>query len=184
MSRVRKNKKKEGTKSGKDGGRKVAGRSRVSAGLLMYRRRHGRLEVLLGHPGGPYFLAKDDGAWTIPKGEVEGRDDLLRTACREFQEETGIEPRGPFLPLGAIQQRGGKIVHGWAFEGDHPDDQPIASNTFSMEWPPRSGEHQEFPELDRAIFFDAAAARRKIKPAQAAFIDALEEQLGVRWPSS
>ena len=173
----KKDKKKTQSKKGKKRRPKAPKPSRVSAGLLMYRHRNGRLQVFLGHPGGPYFTSKDEGAWTIPKGEVEGQDDLLLTACREFQEETGIEPHGPYFDLGQIQQRGGKIVHGWAFEGDHEDDQQIVSNTFTMEWPPHSGRKQKFPELDRAVFFDATTAREKIKSTQAPFIDTLEAQL-------
>ena len=148
-------------------------RSKVSAGLLMFRRKHRKLEVFLAHPGGPFWAKKDDGAWSIPKGEIEGEGDLLETALREFEEETGIRPEGEFLPLGAVNQRGGKTIHAWAFEGDHDESSPIRSNTFNMEWPPRSGRIQEFPEIDKACFFELDAARKKINPAQAELIDRL-----------
>lgn len=153
-------------------------RSRVSAGLLMYRVRDGRLEVFLAHPGGPFFVNKDDGAWGIPKGEPEPGDDLLTTALREFHEETGLEAKGEVLPLGSIKQRGGKTVHAWAFEGEYDESQPIRSNLFTIEWPPRSGRQQEFPEADRAAFFDVDTAKRKIKPAQDELIDRLQALLG------
>jgi|ERR1043165_6417765 predicted NUDIX family NTP pyrophosphohydrolase len=146
---------------------------RISAGLLMYRICNGELQVLLAHPGGPLFKKKDEGAWSIPKGEVEPGEDLLATARREFEEETSITPQGPFIPLSAVTQKGGKIVHAWAFEGDC-EASAIVSNTFSMEWPPKSGRQMEFPEIDRAEFFDAATAKRKIKAAQAALIEELE----------
>jgi predicted NUDIX family NTP pyrophosphohydrolase len=149
---------------------------RVSAGLLMYRVRDGKLQVLLAHPGGPFFKNKDEGAWTIPKGEVESGEDLLTAARREFKEETGITPSGPFIPLTPVTQKGGKIVHAWAFEGDC-DPAAIVSNTFAMEWPPRSGRQLEFPEIDRAEFFDLTGARRKVKAAQMALIDELKETL-------
>ncbi|MFZ1933592.1 MAG: NUDIX domain-containing protein [Thermoguttaceae bacterium] len=146
---------------------------RISAGLLMYRIKDGAIEVLLAHPGGPYFVNKDDGAWTIPKGEPNAGEDLLATAQREFAEETGLTPIGPFIPLEPIEQKGGKIVYAWAFRGDC-DPAALESNTFTMEWPPKSGRQQEFPEIDRADFFGLAAARRKIKPGQEAFLDELE----------
>ncbi len=138
----------------------------------MYRIRDGAVEVLLAHPGGPFFRNKDEGAWSIPKGEPEPGEDLLRTARREFEEETGIRPAGPLLPLTPIQQKGGKIVHAWAFQGDC-DPAAIRSNTFTMEWPPHSGSQAEFPEIDRAEFFPLDAARRKIKSGQQALIDEL-----------
>jgi predicted NUDIX family NTP pyrophosphohydrolase len=146
---------------------------RISAGLLMYRIRDVGVEVLLAHPGGPYFVNKDDGAWTIPKGEPNADEDLLVTARREFAEETGITPTGPFIPLKPIQQKAGKIVYAWAFRGDC-DPAAITSNTFTIEWPPKSGRQQAFPEIDRAEFYDLAAARKKIKPGQEAFLDELE----------
>lgn len=146
---------------------------RFSAGLLMYRIHDGNLQMLLAHPGGPFFRNKDDGAWSIPKGEVESGEDLLETAKREFQEETGVTPTGPFTALTPIKQKGGKIVHAWAFKGDC-DPSAIVSNTFTTEWPPKSGQQIEFPEIDRAEFFDVAAARQKIKAGQEALIEELE----------
>jgi predicted NUDIX family NTP pyrophosphohydrolase len=149
---------------------------RISAGLLMYRFRDGGLQVLLAHPGGPYFVNKDDGAWSIPKGEPDANEDLLLTAQREFEEETGLKPAGPLIPLMSIKQKGGKIVHAWAFEGDC-DPTTLKSNAFTMEWPPRSGRQMDFPEIDRAEFFDLATARKKIKAGQEALIEELEETL-------
>lgn len=156
----------------------MSARSRTSAGLLLFRRREG-LEVFIAHPGGPLFAHKDDGHWTIPKGEVDAGEDLLATAIREFQEETGcpIHPTSQFIPLGSIQQKGGKMVHAWAVEGDLETGFVIRSNVFSMEWPPGSGTQREFPEVDRAGFFRADLARNKLKAAQAPFIDRLEEHL-------
>ena len=145
---------------------------RTSAGLLMYRTKDGVLQVLLAHPGGPYFVKKDDGAWSIPKGEPDTDEDLLVTAQREFEEETGVKPSGPLILLKPIQQKGGTIVHAWAFEGDC-DTAAIKSNTFTIEWPPKSGRQQEFPEIDRAEFFDLATARKKIKAGQEALIEEL-----------
>jgi predicted NUDIX family NTP pyrophosphohydrolase len=139
----------------------------------MYRVNHGLLEVLLAHPGGPYFVNKDHEAWSIPKGEPDADEDLLATAQREFEEETGLKPTGPFIPLQPIKQKGGKVVHAWAFEGDC-DPSTAKSNTFEMEWPPKSGNKQEFPEIDRAEFFDLATARTKIKAGQDELLDALE----------
>lgn len=149
---------------------------RTSAGLLMFRIRDGALQVLLAHPGGPLFRNRDEDSWSIPKGEIGPGEDLLDTAQREFEEETGIRPNGPFIPLAPIQQKGGKIVHAWAFEGDC-DPARIKSNTFVMEWPPRSGQQAEFPEIDRADFFDLDVAQRKIKSPQWALVVQLEQLL-------
>ena len=146
---------------------------RLSAGLLMYRIKDGAIQVLLAHPGGPYFVNKDDGDWSIPKGEPGPDEDLFLTAQREFEEETGLKPTGPFIPLQAVKQKGGKVVHAWAFEGDC-DPATIHSNTFTMEWPPKSGQQKQFPEIDRAEFFDLETARRKIKSGQVGLIDELE----------
>jgi predicted NUDIX family NTP pyrophosphohydrolase len=146
---------------------------RLSAGLLLYRIRHRAIEVLLAHPGGPLFQKKDEGAWSIPKGEPDPDEDLLLTAQREFEEETGLRPSGPFTPLRPIQQKGGKIVHAWACPGDC-DAAGCKSNTFWMEWPPKSGRQQEFPEIDRVEFFDLPTARRKIKSTQVPLLDELE----------
>jgi predicted NUDIX family NTP pyrophosphohydrolase len=152
---------------------------KVSYGLLMYRRRDGALEVFLAHPGGPYFRNKDDGAWTVPKGEGNAGEDGLECAKREFQEETGLTPGpGAFLALGEIRQRGGKLVHAWAFEGDW-DGAPVQSNHFEIEWPPRSGQRAQFPEVDRAAFFSLEHARVKLNPAQLAFLDRLAEALSL-----
>jgi predicted NUDIX family NTP pyrophosphohydrolase len=137
----------------------------------MVRRCGDAIELLLVHPGGPYFRNKDDGVWTIPKGLVNPGEELLAAACREFEEETGVPvPGGPFVPLGHIRQRAGKIVHAWAFAGDC-DPGAIHSNTYELEWPPRSGRRQSFPEVDRGAFFDPDTARRKLLPAQTPFID-------------
>jgi len=143
-----------------------------SAGLLMYRRSGGALEVLLVHPGGPFWMKKDIGAWSIPKGEYEAGEEALAAAAREFQEETGLVARGPYTPLTPIRQRGGKVVQAWAFEGDC-DAESLTSTTFSLEWPRGSGRRREFPEVDRAGWFNLEEARRKILPAQAALLDEL-----------
>jgi len=143
-----------------------------SAGLLMYRRSGGHLEVLLVHPGGPFWVKKDLGAWTIPKGEYEVGEEPLAAAVREFQEETGLVASGPFRPLTPIRQRGGKIVDAWAFEGDG-DAAALTSNRFSLEWPRGSGRMQEFPEVDRAGWFRLDEAKRKILPGQAGLLDEL-----------
>ncbi len=158
---------------------------RISAGILLYRRAAGGgLEVLLGHPGGPYHANRDLGAWSLPKGEVEGGEDLFAVARREFEEETGhAAPDGPVIALGTVRQKGGKLVHAWGIEGNL-DPATAVSNTFSMPWPPGSGTLVEFPEIDRVAWFDAAEARRRIKDAQAAFLDRLEVVLGGEKPSA
>ncbi len=146
---------------------------RESAGLLLYRSDHGgSLEVLLVHPGGPFFRKKDAGAWTIPKGEIEDGDEPLATARREFTEELGLVVDGPFRPLPSVKQKGGKIVHAWACEADL-DVTGFRSNTFTMEWPPKSGRQVAFPEIDQAEWFDLDTARTKINVAQQPFLDAL-----------
>ena len=150
--------------------------AKTSAGLLLYRRRDDRIEVLLVHPGGPFWARKDAGAWSIPKGEAAEGEDLLARAKQEFAEETGATAEGDFQPLKPVHQSGGKTVHAWAVEGDCDAD-AIRSNTFTLEWPPRSGRQQEFPEVDRAQWFDLAAAREKINKAQAALLDQLEPLL-------
>lgn len=142
----------------------------------MYRSVSGNPQVLLAHAGGPFFRNNDEGAWSIPKGEIENAEYLLEAAKREFKEETGITPTGPFIKLTPVKQKGGKIVHAWAFEGDC-DPTKIVSNTFTMEWPPKSGQQQDFPEIDRAEFFDLETARRKINAAQVGLIDELEKLL-------
>ena len=138
----------------------------------MHRLRHEQTEVLLVHPGGPFWKNKDDGAWTIPKGEVSEGEDLLAAATREFEEELGSKPLGAFRELPPVRQRGGKWVHAWAVNGDL-DATAIKSNTFTIEWPPRSGKQAQFPEIDRAAWFALPEARRKINPAQAALLDQL-----------
>jgi predicted NUDIX family NTP pyrophosphohydrolase len=151
----------------------------VSAGLLMYRRRPEGPQVLLVHPGGPFWRNKDAGVWTVPKGEPGDGEDLLAAARREFAEETGVDPGGPFVALSPVKQRGGKVVHAWAVEGDL-DPAAIRSNTFEIEWPPRSGKRTAFPEIDRAEFFDLDAARVKMNPAQGGLLDELAMMLDQR----
>ena len=147
-----------------------------SAGILLFRRTRGLLEVLLAHPGGPLWKNKDEGSWSIPKGEYGDDEDPLTAARREFLEETGVAVAGEFIPLGEIRQRSGKIVTAWALERDL-DPAAIHSNTFSLIWPPRSGKLQEFPEIDRVEWFSFDAARSKINPAQAELLDRLEHHL-------
>ena len=150
-------------------------RSRFSAGLLMFRRRNNKFEVLLVHPGGPFFARKDDGAWTIPKGEAAPGEDLLTRAQIEFEEELGFRPERFFgwIELGSVKQKGGKTVHAWAFESDLPESFELKSNLFEIEWPPRSGKRKKIPEIDQAFFFSEEVAKRKINPAQVAFLDRL-----------
>ncbi len=150
---------------------------RRSAGLIMYRLRAGRIEILLAHMGGPYWAKKDLGAWSIPKGEYAREENPLEAAKREFCEETGIHPEGDFLPLSPLRQPGGKTVSAWAFEGDC-EAGGIKSNTFAMEWPPRSGKVAEFPEVDRAEWFTANLAKKKILKGQVGFIEELCRRLG------
>ena len=151
--------------------------SKVSAGLLMFRRAGTSLEVLLVHPGGPFFSKKDEGAWSIPKGEASPEEDLLSRAKIEFEEELGVPAMGNFISLGLIKQKGGKTVHAWAVEGDLPVGFKLASNLFRLEWPPRSGHLQTFPEIDRAEFFTEEIARRKMNPAQAELLGRLKRLL-------
>ena len=155
-----------------------------AAGLLLFRRVVGALEVLLVHPGGPLWARKDDGAWSIPKGEVEPDEDALAAARREVEEETGARPSGTFIALSPVRQTGGKIVHVWAIESDF-DPASLKSNLFEMEWPPKSGNRRSFPEVDRAAWFDLETAGRKILPSQAVVLQHLQERLtetGVRAP--
>jgi len=146
--------------------------AKMSAGLVMYRYRDAKLEVFLVHPGGPFWSKKDDGVWSIPKGEYTADEKPFEVAKREFKEETGYEAEGKFIQLSPIKQPGGKIVTAWAFEGDC-DAGEIKSNTFSMEWPPRSGKKAEFPEVDRAAWFPIAVAKIKLLKGQIGFIDQL-----------
>lgn len=147
-----------------------------SAGLLLYRRTQGTIEVFLGHPGGPYEARKDDGVWSIPKGEIGEEEPPLEAAKREFQEETGFILDGRYVPLDPVRQSSGKIVHAWMVEGD-VDAAAMKSNTFSLEWPPGSGLMQHFPELDRAGWFSLEVARRKILKGQIPLLDQLAERI-------
>ena len=142
----------------------------------MYRLRDGELEFLLAHPGGPFWKDRDAGAWTIPKGEIQEGEDALTAARREFQEEVGVTPQGKFIELTPIKQKGGKIVHAWAIEGDG-DFSNIQSNLFQMEWPPNSGRFQACPEVDRAAFFRIEEAKGKINTAQVPFLEELKRKL-------
>jgi predicted NUDIX family NTP pyrophosphohydrolase len=151
----------------------------LSAGLLLYRHRPEGLEVFLAHPGGPFWRGRDLGSWTIPKGLVAAGEDFLDAARREFEEETGVVPHEPFLPLGSVRQKGGKVIHAWAWEGD-ADPAAIVSNTSQVEWPRGSGRWITFPEVDRAGWFAPDAARAKLNPAQAELIDRLETARGSR----
>lgn len=152
---------------------------RISAGLMVFRVREGRIQIFLVHPGGPFFSKKDLGAWSIPKGEVEADEDLLACARREFTEETGAEIAGEFMSLNPITQSNGKKVYAWAVEGDL-DPSVIKSNTFTREWPPGSGTTTEFPEVDRAAFFELEEAARKINPGQRGLIEQLKATLHFR----
>jgi predicted NUDIX family NTP pyrophosphohydrolase len=145
----------------------------ISAGILLYRRRGGILQVFLVHPGGPLWTKKDTGAWSIPKGLLNTGEDPLDAAKREFREETGFTAPGPFIALTPVMRKGGKVIQAWASEGDC-DPAAITSNTFSMEWPPRSGRQQEFPEVDRAAWFDIEEAKKKINQGQAGLLEELE----------
>jgi predicted NUDIX family NTP pyrophosphohydrolase len=152
---------------------------KTSAGLLMYRRRGSDLEVLLVHPGGPFWGKQDLGAWSIPKGEMLAGEEPLAVARREFEEETGVRAEGSFVDLGSIRQKAGKTVHAWAVEGEL-DPAAIRSNTFTMEWPPGSGRIEEFPEIDRAAFFGIEAAKTRINPGQVPLLEGLAQLLRER----
>ncbi len=149
-----------------------------SAGLLMYSSNNGEVKLFLVHPGGPYFNKKDDGYWSIPKGLREENEDLLATAQREFEEETGIVPVGDFIPLGNVKQKNNKTVYAWAFKSDLDNPVEITCNTCEVEWPPRSGRYITIPEVDKGNFFGTEDARRKINRAQVEFIDRLLQELG------
>jgi predicted NUDIX family NTP pyrophosphohydrolase len=151
-------------------------RANISAGILLFRRPGGRLELFLAHPGGPFWAGREAGAWTIPKGLVHDGEELLDAARREFAEETGVAVEGPFVALGSVRQRAGKVVHAWACEGD-ADAERTTSNEMRTEWPRGSGRWLTFPEVDQCAWFDPAAARVKINPAQAAFVERLERAL-------
>ena len=154
---------------------------KTSAGLILFRRTTGKTELLLVHPGGPFWINKDDGAWTFPRGEVEPGEDLESAGRREFHEETGHAVTGDLIPLGSIRQKSGKTVHTWAVEGDL-DPATIRSNTFTLEWPPKSGKMAQFPEIDRADFFDLATARQKIRPSESPFLEKLEQLVRSQQP--
>jgi predicted NUDIX family NTP pyrophosphohydrolase len=149
---------------------------KTSAGLLPFRRGARGLEVLLVHPGGPFWKNKDAGAWSIPKGEAEANEDLLASAERELREETGFVPRGPYRALGSAKLKGGKVVHAWAFEADF-DPTELVSNDVELEWPPRSGRHARFPEVDRAAWWAISEARDKINSGQLPLLEALLQSL-------
>ena len=151
--------------------------TKKSAGLLLFREVSGRLEVLLVHPGGPFWAKKDEGAWSIPKGEFEDNEEPLAAARREFEEETGFTPDGEMVPLKPLRQPSGKLVYAWAMKGDL-DPAGLRSNPFLLEWPRKSGQYREFPEIDRAAWFTIEAAGRKILKGQAAFLVQLQEKLG------
>lgn len=153
---------------------------KISAGLLMYRMRGGKIEFFLVHPGGPYFKNKDDGYWSIPKGEVNEGEVLFDVAIREFYEETGIKPNGPFFPLDSVKQASGKIVYAWAFQGEW-DGFFQKSNFFRLEWPHSSGRMLNFPEIDKGEFFSYGEAKKKINSAQSVFLDRLISSLNIKY---
>jgi predicted NUDIX family NTP pyrophosphohydrolase len=150
--------------------------AKKSAGILLYRYISGCLEVLLVHPGGPFWAKKDAGAWSIPKGELEENEDPLAAARREFEEETGSAAAGEVIPLKPLRQPSGKIVYAWAIKGDF-DPASLKSNAFTLEWPPKSGRQQEFPEIDQAGWFSMPVAGKKIHPGQAGFLTQLTRML-------
>jgi len=152
--------------------------TKKSAGILLYRFREGELQAFLVHPGGPFWARKDKAAWSIPKGEFDDSEDPLEAAKREFQEETGMPVTGDFIDLGECRQPSRKIIYAWAVEGDC-DPAAIKSNTFEMEWPPKSGKYKSFPEVDKAAWFSAGDAKEKLHKGQVVLIDRLAEALGV-----
>lgn len=151
----------------------------VSAGLLMYSIRNGKLKLFLVHPGGPFFVKKDEGYWSIPKGLPEQNENIFDAAKREFNEETGLEAKGEFIPLDSVVQKSGKKVFAWAFETENDQFSEITCNTFNLEWPPHSGKIQKFPEVDRGEFFEMEVAKEKINSAQIELINRLEEYLNI-----
>lgn len=150
--------------------------SQKSAGIVLYRIQNSSIEVFLVHPGGPYWSKKDDGAWSIPKGEFDENEEPLAAAKREFQEETGIQLSGEFIQLNPVKQKGGKMVYAWAVKGDI-DPAKVKSNSFEIEWPPRSGKMKSFPEIDKAAWFPLSEAQKKIIEAQSALIKELESKI-------
>jgi predicted NUDIX family NTP pyrophosphohydrolase len=163
----------------------VRKRAKQSAGILVYRLREGSLDVLLVHPGGPFWARKDDGAWFMPKGEINPEEEPLAAAYREFREELGFEPpAGEPLELGTVKNKGGKLIYAWALAGD-PDLSAFRSNTFLLEWPPRSGQEREFPEVDRAVYFTIEEALLKMHPAELPLVERLLQLLAAaRAPTS
>lgn len=154
-----------------------------SAGLLLYRQKDGRLEVLIAHPGGPFFAKRDDGFWTIPKGLYEENEEPFVAAKREFEEEIGSPaPSGRYIELGEVKRKDGKIIQAWAAEGQVNEDE-VKSNTFEMEWPPKSGKKQEFPEIDRAVWFSLESAAQKLQDAQIEFLKRLAGHLKINFPA-
>jgi predicted NUDIX family NTP pyrophosphohydrolase len=148
-----------------------------SAGLLMYAYKNSDLKIFLVHPGGPYFVKKDDGSWSIPKGLIEDNEDTLATAVREFEEETGLKPEGEFILLGEVTLKSGKVVHAWTFEGKEDNNFLFKSNLFEMEWPPNSGKREKFPEADKFGFFSVEEAKKKINSSQIPLINNLVNYL-------
>ncbi len=148
----------------------------ISAGILLFKL-DPDLKFYLAHPGGPYWKNKDEGAWSIPKGVIEEEEEKLPAALREFEEEIGFKPEGNFIALGSVKQKGGKVVYAWAVESSLPDVYQIRSNSFEIEWPPNTGNRQQFPEVDRAEFFEVDQALKKINSAQKAFIERLQDEL-------
>lgn len=159
----------------------MAKRKRISAGLLLYRLKDSRLECFIAHPGGPFWKNRHKGAWTIPKGIVEEDEDHLQAAIREFTEETGVTPHGPYQSLGSVRLKSGKIIHAWAWRGD-ADADSVCSNTATMEWPRGSGKTITYPEIDRCGWYSPDEARRLMNPAQAELVDRLEELVDAEDP--
>ena len=153
-------------------------KERVSAGLLMYREGERGLEIFLAHPGGPFFANRDEGVWSIPKGVPEEDEELMQAAEREFFEEVGLKPNGPYTDLGSIKQKGGKVVHAWAFAGEWVEGTVNRCNTFKIEWPPNSGKMCEFKEIDKVGFFTLEEARSKLKDTQWPLVERLVQALG------
>jgi len=151
--------------------------AKKSAGLIMYIHKNSELKIFLVHPGGPYFVKKDDACWSIPKGLIEDNEDKLATAVREFEEETGMKPSGDFIPLGEITMKSGKLIYAWAFEGKEDAEFLFKSNLFEMEWPPNSGKKENFPEADKFEFFSVEEAKKKINPSQIPLINNLVNHL-------
>ncbi len=157
--------------------------AKKSAGLIMYIYKNSNLKIFLVHPGGPYFEKKDDGSWSIPKGLIEDNEEKLATAIREFEEETGLKPSGDFITLGEITMKSGKVIYAWAFEGKEDGEFLYKSNLFEMEWPPKSGKREKFPEADKFEFFSIDEAKKKINSSQIPLIDNLVHRLSYKLTS-